>query len=237
MHFYETILSQEPFQPDPSATDLSFAGITTFSDEATFVYSLENKKILFAEGWLHLLGYSNEEISMQLLVSITTPDFKEFIQEMNNQALAFIFSKSEYLHSYSCTIESKKISKSGEVVPLIESVRVFRSSGGKVLDVIGTYKRNPRFPNPGNKYFQASGPGIEEFIEKMEQVASRGTLVNDQEQKILHMLANGKTMKEVAVETFVSKSKVEKMLIQLYRKFNVRNLTELIAYAHKNGLL
>jgi hypothetical protein len=68
-----------------------------------------------------------------------------------------------------CTIESKKISKTGAVVSLIESVRVFKSSRGKVLEVIGNYKLNPRISHPGNKYFQASGSGIESLVEKMQQ--------------------------------------------------------------------
>jgi hypothetical protein len=89
MHLYETILSKEPFQPNPTTKKLP--NIPKFSDEATYVYSLKTKKILLAQGWMELLGYENEEISMDLLVEITTPDHKEFIQEMNNNALAFSF--------------------------------------------------------------------------------------------------------------------------------------------------
>ena len=165
MHLYKTILSKEPFQPKPTAKNLRFANIPCFSDEAAYVYSLKTKEILFAEGWMELLGYENEEISMDLLVEITTPDHKEFIQEMNNQALAFILSKSSNLLEYSCTTECKKLSKQGEEVALLESVKVHKSLKGKVVEVIGTYKRNPRTPHLGNKYFQASGPGIETLVE------------------------------------------------------------------------
>jgi len=237
MHLYETILSKEPFQPNPTKKKLPIANIPNFSDEATYVYSLKTKKILFARGWMELLGYENEEISMHMLVEITTPDHKEFIQEMNNQALAFILSKSANLYEYSCTTECIKFNKQGEEVALLESVKVHRSLKGKVVEVIGTYKRNPRMPHPGNKYFQASGPGIEILVEKMKLVAGHEALINVRERKILKMLAQGKSMKEVAEVLFVSKSAIEKTVMPLYRKCNVRNLVELIAYANKNGLI
>jgi DNA-binding NarL/FixJ family response regulator len=237
MQFYETFLSKEPFQPKPTAKNLRFANITCFSDEATYVYSLKTKKIMYAKGWMELLGYANEEISMHLLVEITTPDHKEFIQEINNQALAFILSKSANLLEYSCTTECKKLSKQGEEVALLESVKVHKSLKGKVVEVIGTYKRNPRTPHLGNKYLQASGPGIETLVEKMKLVAGNEALIKVRERKILKMLAQGKSMKEVAEVLFVSKSAIEKTVMPLYRKCNVRNLVELIAYAHKNGLI
>jgi DNA-binding NarL/FixJ family response regulator len=50
------------------------------------------------------------------------------------------------------------------------------------------------------------------------------------------MLANGKTVTEVANEILVSKSTVEKILSELCRKFKVSNRAELIAYSHENGL-
>jgi DNA-binding CsgD family transcriptional regulator len=156
---------------------------------------------------------------------------------MNNQALAFILSKSANLLDYSCTTECKKYSKLGVEVPLLESVKVYRSLKGKVVEVIGTYKRNPRMPHTGNKYFQASGPGIETLVEKMKLVAAREAPINVRERKILNILAQGKSMKGVAEVLFVSKSAIEKTVMPLYRKYDVRNLVELIAYAHKNGLI
>ena len=46
MHLYKTVLSKEPFQPNPTAKNLRFANIPCFSDEATYVYSLKTKKNL-----------------------------------------------------------------------------------------------------------------------------------------------------------------------------------------------
>jgi DNA-binding NarL/FixJ family response regulator len=92
-------------------------------------------------------------------------------------------------------------------------------------------------PHLGNKYFHASGPGIETLAEKMQQFEAHKEVINERECKIIRMLANGKTITEVAKEMFVSKSNIEKNLSELYRKFKVRNRAELIAYSHENGLI
>jgi DNA-binding NarL/FixJ family response regulator len=89
----------------------------------------------------------------------------------------------------------------------------------------------------GNKYFQASGPGIETLVEKMKLVAAREAIINGRERTILKMLAQGKSMKEIANVLYVSKSAIEKTVMPLYKRCNVRNLVELIGYSHKNGLI
>ena len=234
MQFYETFLSSDTYEPE-ERTD--YADIPFFSDEAIFVYSLVEMKIMHAAGWQQLLGYDNQEISMRLLVSITTPDFADFIQEMNNESLAFILGQRERLDEYCCTIESKKYNKQGKEVSLIESVRVHRTQGNRVTEVLGRYKLNPRVPNPRFKYFHASGPGIEELVEKMREFENTELRVNKKQLEILQFLAKGMIVNEIAIRLGMSKSNIEKKIYSLYKKFNVQNQKELIAFAHKNELL
>ena len=71
----------------------------------------------------------------------------------------------------------------------------------------------------------------------MQQFEALEKVITMRECKIIRMLANGKTITEVAKEMFVSKSTIEKNLSELCRKFEVRNRAELIAYSHDNGLI
>ena len=234
MHLYETFLSADTYAPgDISA----YRNIEVFADEAVYIYSLVDMKICYADGFESLLGYDDKEISMRLLVSITTPDFTDFIQEMNNQSLAFILGRQEHLNQYCCTIESKKYNKQGEEVSLIESVRVYKTKENRVTEVLGRYKLNPRVPNPRLKYFHASGPGIEELVEKMREFENTELQVNNKQLEILQFLAKGMIVNEIAIRLGMSKSNIEKKIYSLYKKFDVQNQKELIAFAHKNELL
>jgi DNA-binding CsgD family transcriptional regulator len=234
MHLYETFLSTETYDP---VDNPSYRNIEVFADEAIYIYSLMDRKILYAKGFGSLLGYDNQEISMRLLVSITTPDFTDFIRKMNNESLAFILQQREHLNEYCCTIESKKYNKQGKEVSLIESVRVHRTQGNRVTEVLGRYKLNPRVPNPRNRYFHASGPGIETLVEKMLAFEPNELNVTYKQLEILQFLAKGMTLKEIAIKLVMSKSNIEKKIYSLCKKINVQNQKELIAFAHKNGLL
>ena len=234
MQFYETFLSSDTYVPE-ERTD--YADIPFFSDEAIFVYSLVEMKIMHAAGWQELLGYDNDEISMQMLIGITTPDYADFIREMNNQSLAFILEKRERLDEYSCTIESKKYNKAGDEVSLLESVRVYRSAKGRVTELLGRYKLNPRITNPNDKYFHASGPGIEVLVDKMREFGDEGRLITRREHEILKLLAGGMILNDIANHLGVSKSNIEKKIYGLFKKFRVRNQKELISHTIKNNLL
>ncbi|MFN9998577.1 MAG: response regulator transcription factor, partial [bacterium] len=168
---------------------------------------------------------------------ITTPDYADFIREMNNQSLAFILEKRERLDEYSCTIESKKYNKAGDEVSLLESVRVYRSAKGRVTELLGRYKLNPRITNPNDKYFHASGPGIEVLVDKMKKFGDEGRLITRREHEILKLLAGGMILNDIANHLGVSKSNIEKKIYGLFKKFNVRNQSELIIYSIKKNLI
>jgi DNA-binding CsgD family transcriptional regulator len=234
MHLYETFLSADTYAPgDISA----YRNIEVFADEAVYIYSLVDMKICYADGFDSLLGYDDKEISMRLLVSITTPDFADFIQEMNNESLAFILGQREYLNQYCCTIESKKYNKWGEEVSLIESVRVYKTEGSRVTEVLGRYKLNPRVPNPRNRYFHASGPGIETLVNKMRGGDANKKTLTLREQEILRLISQGILVKEVAYQLSISKSTLEKSIRNMCKKFEVKSSKELIAFGLKNQLV
>ncbi|MFM9021339.1 MAG: response regulator transcription factor, partial [Sediminibacterium sp.] len=222
MNLYETFLSSDTFVAEDTSEVNDYSDIRYFSDEAVYVYSLIDYKIKFAAGWDTLLGYANEEISMRKLISITTPDDIDFIREMNNQSLAFILGKTEHVKEYSCTIESKKFNKEGKEGSLLESVRVYRTRGGKVSEVVGTYKLNPRLPNPRQRHFHASGPGIEVLVDRMRQFGATQNILTRKQLEVLKLISSGKLNKEVSNHLLISNSSVEKMVQNMCEKFQVK---------------
>lgn len=237
MQFADLMLSDIPYTPEELAEVSDYSDIQCFSDEAVYVYSLETHRINYATGWDTLLGYDNKEISMKKLMLITTPDYIDFIREMNNQSLAFIFEKSENVKEYSCTIASKKLSKDGREVPLLESVRVYRTRGGRVEQVLGTYKLSPVMPNPHYRYFHANGPDIQLLVNKMKDYPAHIKLLTNKQLEVLRLAASGLKMQEISEQLKLSKSNVEKMVRNMCEKFQVKSSKELIAYALKNQLL
>ena len=116
--------------------------IPRFPEEAIYIYSFKENKMIYADGWEEVLGYKDDEITMLTIVSITSPEYAPFSNELNDKALKFISARSEELEKYSFTIELKKIHKDGMAVPLISKVGVFSSENGQVTAIIGRSQIN-----------------------------------------------------------------------------------------------
>jgi two-component system response regulator NreC len=63
------------------------------------------------------------------------------------------------------------------------------------------------------------------------------TLLSGREREVLHLIAEGLSAKEIAVELSISNKTVEAHRTSLMRKLGVRKATELVRYAVRHGLI
>jgi len=213
------------------------ASIPKFADEAVYVYSFKQNKMLYADGWFELLGYRDEDISMLTIVTITSPEYAAFSNELNDKALMFIQSKTIDLEKYSFTIELKKIHKNGMHIPLISRVGVLKSENGKVTEIIGR-SQMARSVNFGKiMRYAAYGPEKSEFEEELNKSLFHYYAISSKEKEALEMVSKGYSFKEIANHFQVSQSAIEKRIIPLYKRFDVKSLSHLITFAFENHIL
>lgn len=211
--------------------------IQRFPEEAIYVYSFKENRMIYADGWEEVLGYNDSEINMLSIVDITTPEYKPFSFELNDKALLFIMSRSEELEKYSFTIELKKLHKNGSAVPLIVRVGVFRSENGRVTEIIGRSQVSHRLRLGKVMQYAAYGPEKAEFEEELNKKLFHYYAISHKEKEALAMLAQGRSFKEIAHELNVTQSAIEKRIIPLYKRFDVKSLTHLVTFAYENHIL
>ena len=208
-----------------------------FPEEAIYIYSFKENKMIYADGWEELLGYRDDEITMLTIVSITTPEYILFSNELNDKALLFIQNKTEELEKYSFTIELKKFHKNGTPVPLISRVGVFRSEKGKVTEIIGRSQLSRTLKLGKVMRYAAYGPEKSEFEENLNRALFTYFAISEKEKEALELVAKGYSFKQVADLLKVSQSAIEKRIIPLYKRFDVKSLTHLISFAIENNIL
>jgi DNA-binding CsgD family transcriptional regulator len=211
--------------------------IQRFPEEAIYVYSFKEDKMVFAAGWEEVLGYKDDEINMMEIVNITTPEYAPFSHELNDKALLFILNKTEHLEMYSFTIEVKKIHKNGSHVPLIVRVGVYSSENGRVTEIIGRNQINHSIALGKVMRYAAFGPEKEEFEENLSKELFEHFAISLKEKEALSFVAKGYSFKEIAYHFKVSQSAIEKRILPLYKRFNVNSLTHLITFAYENHML
>lgn len=211
--------------------------IPKFPEEAIYIYSFKLDRMIYADGWEEVLGYKDNEITMLKIVSISSPEYALFSNELNDKALLFINSKTQDLELYSFTIEIKKIHKNGNHIPLILRVGVFRAENGRVTEIIGHCQINRSLKFGKVMKYYAYGPAKSEFEENLNKVLFQHIAISGKEKEALALVAKGQSFKEIANTLDVSQSAIEKRIIPLYKRFNVRSLSHLISFAFENNIL
>lgn len=208
-----------------------------FPEEAIYIYSFKENKMVYADGWEEVLGYRDDEISMLKIVEASVPEHSLFSYELNDKALQFLNSKTKDLELYSFTIEIKKTHRNGKPVPLILRVAVFKSEGGKVKEIIGHAQINRSLKFGKVMKYYAYGPEKSEFEENLNKKLFRHFAISGKEKEAISLVAEGFTFKEIAQQLNVSQSAIEKRIIPMYKRFNVKSLSHLISFSIENNII
>lgn len=211
--------------------------IPCFPEEAVYIYSFKEGKMLYASGWEEVLGYKDDEINLPIVLYSTSSEYAPFSEEFNEKALQFILNKKEELEKYSFTMELKKIHKNGQPVPLISKVGVFSSENGTVTAIIGRFQVSHSIKFGKVMRYAAYGPEKSAFEEELNKQLFHYYAISGKEKEALSLVAQGYSFKEVAHYFKVSQSAIEKRIIPMYKRFDVKSLTHLISFAHDNHIL
>ncbi|MBL7729661.1 MAG: helix-turn-helix transcriptional regulator [Chitinophagaceae bacterium] len=211
--------------------------IPRFPEEAVYIYSFHEGRMIYADGWEEVLGYRDEEISMLLIVNSSTPAFAPFSNELNDKALQFILSKNEDLDKYSFSIELKKTHKQGHEVPIVARVGVYEAVQGRVVSIIGRFLVNRSITFGKVMRYAAYGPEKQEFEEELNKSLFYHLAISDKEREALALAAGGYSFKKIAKQLKISVSAVEKRINPLYERFKVENIAHLVSFAKDNHIL
>ncbi len=62
-------------------------------------------------------------------------------------------------------------------------------------------------------------------------------MISRKEKETLNLAAKGYAFKEISKELCVSQSAIEKRIIPMYKKFEVKSLPRLIGFAYQNDII
>jgi DNA-binding CsgD family transcriptional regulator len=211
--------------------------VPQFIGQAVYIYSFEKHRMLYAWGWEDLLGYKNEEITLLKIVSNTSKRHFNFSNELNDKALQFLNHINKDLDQYSFTIEVEKIHSNGTIVPLFSRVGIYKSHQGAILEIIGISEKIHSRKLGNIMQYAAFGPKLSGFEETLNAQLFNKLGISRKEIEALELAAKGFVFKEIAQQLNVSQSAIEKRIIPLYKRFNVKSLPHLISFAHENHIL
>ena len=78
---------------------------------------------------------------------------------------------------------------------------------------------------------------VDLLLRKDKEFIEEGDLLSQRQREVLQLLAEGKSMKEVAYELNVAADTVAKQKYQIMKSLNVKNTAELVQYAIRNHII
>lgn len=211
--------------------------IQRFPKQAVYIYSFSEQRMVYAAGWKDVLGYEDSEINMMLIVNSAVVQYAQSLNELNNKAWYFLSNKTESLEEYSFTYEIQRYHKDGSEVPVFSTVGVHKAIDGKVDQIIGITQYVPSLKFGKVMQFATYGPEKEEFEESLNKEIFHHFAISRKEKEALQLASKGYAFKEIASKLGVSQSAIEKRIIPMYKRFNVKSLTHLISFAYDNHVL
>ena len=211
--------------------------VPQFIGQAVYIYSFEKNRMVFANGWKDLLGYEDVEITLLKIIESTSKRHFNFSNELNDKALQFLKKINLNLDKYSFTLEVEKIHKNGDIIPLFSRVGIYKSHNGNILEVIGISERIHSRKLGNIMQYAAFGPETSSFEESLNEQLFNQLAISRKEKEALELAAKGFAFKEIAKKLNVSQSAIEKRIIPLYKRFNVKSLPHLISFSYDNYIL
>lgn len=206
--------------------------------EGIYIYSFEEGRMLYADGWEEVCGIPDSEINMLEIVNFTAPSFSPFVNEINDKALKFLHQRNQKLTEYSFTIELKILHRTGKEVPVTAKVSVFETfETGHLKAIKGRFQVDYGLKFGKVMRYAAYGPEKDAFETDLNESLFYPYHISQKEMEALRLLADGYAYKEMAEKLEVSQSAIEKRIRPLFQRFNVKNNAHLIAFAFQNNLL
>jgi DNA-binding NarL/FixJ family response regulator len=124
--------------------------------------------------------------------------------------------------------------------PFIQSAVSLGADGyvlknGRTSEIVSAIRAVTR----GGSYFSPAVAReiVEQLRAPQKAAAEPFSLLSGREREVLHLIAEGKSAKEIAAELRISAKTVEAHRTSLMRKLGVRKATELVRYALRHGLI
>lgn len=231
------LISNKPVANDLPEAKYYSENLICVPEEAVHIYSIEHKRLIFAKGWKDLLGYDDDKVTAHDILNATTEEFSEFSGEFIFKIMMFLASRTNDLEKYRFTLALKKYHKDGHAVPLVNRICVLKQRKGRVLEIYSRMQRNPYIKFGKVHKWAGYGPEIEELEDILNKELFQNMAISKKERDALSLVARGFSFKQIAAHFNISLSAVEKRMIPLYKRFNVKSLPQLISYAYENHLL
>ena len=199
-------------------------------------YSLD----VVSENMKNILGYSTSEFNFDLLMNCIHPDDRPYFLNFENRTREFLDTLPiDKLMKYKTRYDFRIKRKDGKYIRLLhQAIIIQHDEQGKIMRTLGVETDISHLKQSGKTTLSFIGldgePSYFDVDAKAIFAVSREFL-SKREKQVLLLIIEGKLSKEIAYILHVSKQTVDSHRNNMIAKANVKNTSELIAVAIRQG--
>lgn len=202
-----------------------------------YVYCLKSRRMLYVHGLMDLLGFPDEQGSLQFLTALTSARFAAFMHEISRKVFHFFLDGVPSNSQYSLRIEQTKYHRSGHEVPVVSQLSIYELEGNQVSKVIGRIL--PATATSKSTVVRYStGMDLHNPLEEYLSKSSWHTpAISARERDALQYLSGNIARQTTNTDWRLQHDKAREIERLLCRRFGMGNLMQLLAFARKEELL
>ncbi len=220
---------------------LSYAPLENYplnSKQCLYIAHWNRNGIIFEKGLEALTGYTLNEFNTEDLVHYIHPEERELVKNLTQEVVKYVITVDLRDRPAHLILSFRFRKKDGTYI------KILRQSSSYELDVNGRLISNfsllsdISFLDTGNRVewdFRANGLNEDDFRSIIYSVYQN--FFTSREKEIIVLIEQGLTNLEIANQLFISKHTVATHRKKIFRKADVNNVSSLIHFCKKNGII
>lgn len=237
--YTKAFVSETPMENNSSVAKSIKKNLKIELNEAVYIYSFKENKMIFVQGFKELFGIEDEKLNMTDMIELHTNEVSIFLNEINDKTLHQIHHKTNYQDVKTLMIINvfNKITK--QSIPVLRSIYIYESNeNGNLISIIARYKKDDNLKTSNIiPYGVVSKKIKDDFLIDINFNLNYKNAVSIYEIKIIELLEKEYNHLEIQEKLEYSEKELKKIISNLFLRFKTYSKSELINFAKKNYFL
>ncbi len=203
-------------------------------NEATYIYSFKENKLVFSKGLESLHNIKSEEINIFFIRNLIAEHFLNFSNEYHDRLLLHIYNNKN-IENFSTNII---LNYNTFDTPVLLNIKVFETDdNGNLLSVISKAIKSEKLKTTKVVQYSLNGSFQEEFNNEINFNLDHKLCISEKNIELIELLEKGKSVEDIATLLSVPVDSIMVRISNLFKRFDVTNNKDLIQFAKTNFLI
>ena len=208
------------------------------SRECVYIIDFSKNKITYRNGFKKLLGYDNEDITLDFLASKIHEEDKEMVNKIRIATATFGLKNPIKECDYMLSLIYRVKRNDDTYAKILNQTTIYETDeNGRLISILNRLSDISFISNPINVQWNVEGNDIDTKTFKKEVFREYQGFFSTRELEVINKIANGFTNKIIAEKLNISEHTVATHRKRILKKSNCHNSKELILFCSKIGIL